>query len=118
MNFFQKIGQLFVSLWHVLVPGFEAAAEQAFTDFEAKITPDILKLAADAIKSVPALLAGTAARDAAKATLIADLEATGQDIATWADNELNLLLEVVYLPVKGGAVAAGTPVGTVAASQE
>lgn len=104
MSLWGSIGHVFSTFFKWLEP----FAKQALADFEAKLTPDILKLMSDAVIIVSNLgLTGTAARDAAIAQFEADAVKTGVDITSFAKNELNTLVELIYT-----AIAAKLPTTT------
>jgi hypothetical protein len=106
MSLWGSIGHVFTTFFKWLEP----FAKQALADFEAKLTPDILKLMTDAVTIVSSLgLTGTAARDAAIAQFEADAVKTGVDVTVFAKNELNTLVELIYT-----AIAAHLPVATAA----
>lgn len=110
MSLWGSIGHVFETFFKWLEP----AAKQALADFEAKITPDVLKLMVDAVTIVSNLgLTGTAARDAAIAQFEADAASTGVDIVAFAKNELNTLVELIYT-----AIASKLPTATVAVTTD
>lgn len=97
-----KLKEFFSHLFGTL----KAEEETAIEAFEAKIKPDVIALAKDAIAEAAALgLGGDEAKAAALAKLEADAKTTGVDIATFAKNELNALIELVYVAVKPAAPA-------------
>jgi len=100
MNFLK---QFFQKLWNDVV---KPEGEAAIASFEAKVTPDVYKLAEDAVTAAASLGGGAASRDAAVAQLKTDLVTAGHDITTWAENELNALVELAYLAVKPTLPAA------------
>lgn len=121
-SIFKGIGNFFVGLFKEVEPAAEQLVVQAFEDFENKLTPDVVKIATDAVALVPAALSGTAARDAAVATIKADFEKTGIDLKDWAESEYNLLVELAYKAftaagtAAAGAASGGTATGTAAGS--
>lgn len=101
----------FSAIWHLIT----GVAQAAISDFEQKIVsagPELLTLAIDAVEFVAVELPGVggdvAAREAAITKLKVDASAVGIDLATWAKNELNALIELAYVAAKP-AIAAGTP---------
>lgn len=105
------VATFFKALWHVFVP----AAENAIKDFLSKITPDVERVAIDAIQYVKTLgLGGTEARDAAVDKIKADLATLGHDSGVFALNELHALVELLYVAAKpvpaDAAVVTSEPV--------
>lgn len=107
MSFWGSIGHVFSTFFKWLEP----FAKQALQDFEAKLTPDILKLMTDAVTIVSSLgLTGTAARDAAIAQFEADAVKTGVDVTSFASHELNTLVELIYTAIAAKLPAAASTV--------